>query len=95
MGVGVKRDIFHSAKTKINKIVRNYDIKFGKGPCTHVRTQCINVCAHIVSSKKEAKYYGKLLIVTTPTTTQPQHSSWVGQENDLAHHPPHKLNIII
>ena len=26
------------------------------------------------------------LIVTTPTTTQPQHSSWVGHENDFAHH---------
>ena len=27
-------------------------------------------------------------IATTPTTTQPQHSSWVGHENDFAHHPP-------
>ena len=35
-------------------------------------------------------------IVTTQTTTQPQHCSWVGHENDCAnptHHPtpPQKL----
>ena len=28
-------------------------------------------------------------IVTTPTTTKPQHSSWVGHENDFAHHHHH------
>ena len=27
------------------------------------------------------------IIVTTPTKTQPQHSSWVGHENDFAHPP--------
>ena len=34
-------------------------------------------------------------IVTTPTTTQPRHSSWFGHENDFAHPPPptQKLNI--
>ena len=37
-------------------------------------------------------YYttGALIIVRTPTTTQPQHSSWVGHKNDFANpnHPP-------
>ena len=33
-------------------------------------------------------YNESLDIVTTPTTTQPQHSSWVGHASDFAHHHP-------
>ena len=29
------------------------------------------------------------VIITTPTTTQPQHGSWVGHKNDFPHHHHH------
>ena len=39
-----KAQIFMKFKNYIHKIVKNHQIIFCKDPCTHVRTQGVNVC---------------------------------------------------
>ena len=43
-----KAPIFMKFETYIHKIVKNYQKIFRNDPCTHVRTRCVNVRAHVL-----------------------------------------------
>ena len=47
-----KASIFMKFKTYIHKIVQNYQMIFRKDPCTHTRTQGVNVGACFVATKR-------------------------------------------